>query len=104
MQMSVLLVELAGISYFSVCDGAPTCPPPPSNDCTTATLYKHINGIKCEWGCKHWCCQDPADLVCPKTSPTNPYCISTTIVKYRINGRRCPVYCSCVPDCRVLTC
>jgi hypothetical protein len=25
--MSVLLVELAGISYFSVCDGAPTCPP-----------------------------------------------------------------------------
>ncbi|XP_078326800.1 uncharacterized protein LOC111127068 [Crassostrea virginica] len=89
-----------------VCAGAPTCPPPPSSECSTVTHYKYVNGVRCAWGCKHWCCSDVDTLKesCPTASPDNPYCIHTSIVHYTINGHRCPVYCSCVPDCRVLTC
>ncbi|XP_052216058.1 uncharacterized protein LOC127834342 [Dreissena polymorpha] len=89
-----------------VCAGAPTCPPPPSHDCTTSYQHKYVNGVRCDWGCKHWCCSDVHTLqaTCPETSPSNPYCVSTHIVRYTINGRECPVYCGCIPDCRVLTC
>jgi hypothetical protein len=90
------------VSLFRCSDVSP--PPAPSHDCTTSYQHRYIDGVRCEWGCKHWCCQDSADLTCPKHSPTNPYCIGTHIVKYTINGRRCPVYCGCLPDCTVLTC
>ncbi|VDI51435.1 Hypothetical predicted protein, partial [Mytilus galloprovincialis] len=86
--------------------GAPACPPAPSNDCTTRKFYKTIKNVRCEWGCKHWCCKPESEVLteCPETSPTNPYCIHTHVVRYTINGKQCPVYCGCVPDCRVLTC
>ncbi|XP_062590958.1 uncharacterized protein LOC134252486 [Saccostrea cucullata] len=90
----------------AVCAGAPTCPPPPSVDCVTSLQYKYIDGVRCGWGCRHYCCSDEETLrkTCPETSPDNPYCIATAIVKYTINRRECPVYCTCSPDCRVLTC
>ncbi|XP_063420165.1 uncharacterized protein LOC134705351 [Mytilus trossulus] len=88
------------------CAGTTGCPPAPSKDCSTRTFYKTINKVKCISGCKHWCCKTEEEVLkeCPKTSPDNPYCIHTNVVRYTINGRKCPVYCGCIPDCRKLTC
>lgn len=92
--------------FILACTGTTGCPPALSKDCSTRTFYKTIDNVKCISGCKHWCCKTEEEVLkdCPKTSPDNPYCIHTNVVRYTINGRKCPVYCGCIPDCRKLTC
>ncbi|CAC5381631.1 unnamed protein product [Mytilus coruscus] len=89
-----------------LCAGTTACPSAPSKDCTTSTYYKTINNIKCESGCRHLCCKTEEEVLkdCPVTSPDKPWCVSTYINRYTINGKKCPVSCGCVPDCRRWTC